>query len=82
MKLQSRATALITMLLWVENPTGLNRCPPTRSGSCLISRDQEVGFFSLSLFCFTTVARGAGLYACLPQRVIWFLSLAEATPEH
>jgi len=72
------------MLLWGENPPGLNRCPPTRSGSCLIRRDQEVGFFffSLSLFCFSAVARGAGLYACLPRRVIWFLALVEATPEH
>lgn len=77
-KLQSRAAALITILLWGENPTGLNRCPPTRSGSHLIRRDQEVGFgffFSLSLFCFSPAARGVGLYACLPRRVIWFPSL-------
>lgn len=71
--MRSRAAAVITPALWGENPTGLNPCLPTGSGSRLISSDQEV-VFSLSLFCFTTAARGAGLYACLPRRAIWFLS--------
>lgn len=55
------------MVLWGENPTGLNRCPPTRSGSCLISRDQEV--FLFQCLCFGLAAQPAGLVcACLPQR--------------